>query len=328
MAIVILTYGATKAQITVDPNPTPQQVIDFLQGADITLSNLTITCDTNALGFFDGTNSNIGIPQGFAMTTGSMDSLIGPNLSGSTSNNLELPGDSNLNAYAGANTYDACIIEFDAVPEHGALLFDFAFGSEEYPEWVSSGFNDVFAVYGSGTGINGLVNYALVPGTNLPVSIDNINAGTNSAYYVDNIGGQTVAYDGFTTVLTGFINVQPFETYHFKIAIADAGDGIYDSGVFFTWYSFRSSIITEVEEILNKPQVYPNPIDNSAFINLENLNLDQYQFRLTNLSGQIVMEETRNDKRFTFNRNGIPAGIYIAEFTGNGNVYREKLVLN
>jgi hypothetical protein len=48
---------------------------------------------------------------------------------------------------------------------------------------------------------------------------------------VDNTGGLTIEYDGFTTVLTARLKIVPYEDYHIKLAIADAGDEIRDSGV-------------------------------------------------------------------------------------------------
>lgn len=47
-------------------------------------------------------------------------------------------------------------------------------------------------------------------------------------------------YDGFTTVLTADLFVKPFQKYHLKIAIGDAGDAIFDSGVFLEEGSFCS----------------------------------------------------------------------------------------
>ena len=43
---------------------------------------------------------------------------------------------------------------------------------------------------------------------------------------------QTYLWTVLQSVLTREIEVVPCETYHFKLAIADALDGIYDSGVF------------------------------------------------------------------------------------------------
>jgi gliding motility-associated-like protein len=81
-----------------------------------------------------------------------------------------------------------------------------------------------------------------------PVSINNVNNGTanggpcmNCAYYVNNTGGMSLEYDGLTTVLTAWLKVVPCVTYHLKLAIADAGDGILDSGVFLEANSLISN---------------------------------------------------------------------------------------
>jgi gliding motility-associated-like protein len=123
---------------------------------------------------------------------------------------------------------------------------------------VNQGFNDVFGFFLSGPGIFGpypgnAINIALVPGSNTPVSIDSVNDGysgicttalpgpcVNCTYYVNNCSGVTVEYDGFTTVLTATAIIQKCLTYHIRLAIADAGDGIYDSGVFLEEGSFNS----------------------------------------------------------------------------------------
>ncbi|MEL7428194.1 MAG: choice-of-anchor L domain-containing protein, partial [Bacteroidota bacterium] len=88
-------------------------------------------------------------------------------------------------------------------------------------------------------------NIALVPGSPIPVSIDNVNNGpvgpactvpngpcTNCAFFTDNTQGNTVNYDGFTVPLLAEAVVTPCETYTVTLAIADVGDGLYDSGVF------------------------------------------------------------------------------------------------
>lgn len=59
-------------------------------------------------------------------------------------------------------------------------------------------------------------NIAKVPGTGIPVAIDNINGGSFSQYYVDNSGGSTIEYDGFTKPLVASINVTPCSIYHLK----------------------------------------------------------------------------------------------------------------
>ena len=113
------------------------------------------------------------------------------------------------------------------------------FGSEEYNDFVGSNFNDVFAFF-----VNG-VNFALIPGTATPVSINNVNNGNanqgvlgsgpcaNCAFYVDNAtGARNTQLDGFTTVLTFVAPVNPGVSNVLKLAIADTSDSALDSAVF------------------------------------------------------------------------------------------------
>jgi PKD repeat protein len=93
----------------------------------------------------------------------------------------------------------------------------------------------------------GGVNIALVPNTNLPVTINNLNQNNNSQYFIDNFGGPTVQYDAFTQPLWAKLLVTPGETYHIRIAIADAGDPIYDSGVFLSIESLGGDSLLAVE---------------------------------------------------------------------------------
>ncbi len=80
----------------------------------------------------------------------------------------------------------------------------------------------------------GGLNIAMVPNTNLPVAINNLNQFINTAYFVENDGGQTVEFDAFTTPLWAEVPVIPGETYNITIAIADAGDWSFDSGIFLS----------------------------------------------------------------------------------------------
>ncbi|MFN2538787.1 MAG: choice-of-anchor L domain-containing protein, partial [Mycobacteriales bacterium] len=81
--------------------------------------------------------------------------------------------------------------------------------------------------------VNG-VNCATVPGTSTPVSINTINDHTNARYYVDNAAGAAgynTTYDGLTVPLTCDVHVTPGQQVTVRIAVADASDYIYDSGV-------------------------------------------------------------------------------------------------
>ena len=155
----------------------------------------------------------------------------------------------------GNTTYNATVLSFDFVPFAEIVEFRYVFASEEYPEYVGSQFNDVFGFFISGPGVGNNVNIARIPGNNQPVTINNVNAVSNSAYFVDNGTGTTgpqngssyyVQYDGFTTVLTARANVICGQTYRIVIAVADVGDGIFDSGIFLEANSFSSPVDVDI----------------------------------------------------------------------------------
>lgn len=231
------------AQLTVTGGLTANDLAQLLAGPGITVSNAVITGSAQAAGSFNGSASNIGMNSGILLCTGPITVAPGPNNSGSAGMDNGQPGNSQLNALAGAATYNAFTLEFDFIPLSNTVEFDYVFGSEEYPEYVNSGFNDAFAFFISGPGIVGQQNMALIPGTGIPVTIDNLNAGANSQYYVNNTPGATVQYDAFTTVLTATAQVQACVSYHLKLMIADAGDGVWDSGVFLEEGSLTSNVI-------------------------------------------------------------------------------------
>jgi gliding motility-associated-like protein len=249
ISLAIAVNGS--AQLTVSNTLTPTQLVqNVLLGSGVQAFNITYTGDTGAMGYFDGSASNIGIPSGVMLTTGQIWNAPGPNNTCSQGTSNSLPGDTMLDNIITGTTYDACILEFDFIPIGDTVKFTYVFGSEEYNEFVNSTYNDVFAFFIRGPGIIGYPNMALIPSTSTPVSINNVNDGysdcdvvpsgpcTNCAYYIDNTGGLTVQYDGFTTPLVALHWVIPCDTYHIKIAIADVGDYAYDSGVMLKQGSF------------------------------------------------------------------------------------------
>lgn len=251
------------AQLTVNNTITVQDLVqDVLLGGGVTASNITFNGQPGNLaniqiGRFDGTNCNVGLPNGILLSSGDVHVALGPNDDGASTDpagGIGGPNDPDLDQASSATTFDRAVLEFDFVPAGDSLRFRYVFASEEYLEYVDAGFNDVFGFFLSGPGISGpysnnATNIALVPGTTQPVSIDNVNTGTNPGYYVDNGDGFTAPYDsdphyiqfdGFTTVLVARAAVQCGQPYHIKIAIADAGDPVLDSGVFLEAGSFSS----------------------------------------------------------------------------------------
>ncbi len=261
----LLATAGLQAQIVIDQTLTPEQLVqDVLLGSGVQVSNITFnglpgTTLTEQAGQFNSENANAGIENGIMIATGSVLNAEGPNDIGSSTlgGGLFGQGDPDLQTILGPNydVNDAAVLEFDFIPIGDSIQFDFVFGSDEYLEFVNTSFNDVFGFFLSGPNItgpytNGAINIALIPGSLVPVTIDNVNNVSNSQYYVDNGDGFTapyntdptyLQYDGMTVRLTARAAVTCGEVHHIKICVGDAGDTAYDSVVFLEGGSFTSA---------------------------------------------------------------------------------------
>ena len=108
----------TSAQIIVDDTYTPQQLVeDVLIGGGVQVSNFQFSGNAQARGYFDGSNSNIGLDSGIIISTGRVADAPGPNGTPISDTGTEFngTGDSELTAISGSplGTYDAAFIEFD-----------------------------------------------------------------------------------------------------------------------------------------------------------------------------------------------------------------------
>lgn len=255
LVFVLVGFGLiSKAQLFVDTIYTvPQMVNDFFDSSCVSISNISFQGSNTSMNFFDASLSNVGLNMGILLTSGTVMNAVGPNVMSSISNVNSLPGDTDLTLLAGVPTYDASVLEFDLVPHVDTIFFQYVFGSEEYSEFATSPFNDVFAFYIQGPGYATPTNIALIPGTTTPVAVNNVNCILQSPFYVCNdpldsycdtsyhcqgtASGATVEYDGFTTPLTCYAVVQIDSVYHIKIGVADASDQVFDSSVFLSCQS-------------------------------------------------------------------------------------------
>lgn len=254
IAVLFLVSNVAFGQLVIDATLTPQELVeDVLVGQGVEVSNFQFTGNVEARGYFDGSNSNIGVSEGIILSTGRVVDAPGPNEIGTIPDDgtdFGGPGEGVLSSISQLQTNDAAILSFDFIPTSDTIQFRYVFASNEYIQWVDNSFNDVFAFLISGPGIMGEENVALIPGTTTPVSINTINDEDFSQFYIDNgdeegeTGGATVNYNGFTTVLTATAIVQACETYRIRLAIADGGDGTIDSAVFLEAGSFSSPSIS------------------------------------------------------------------------------------
>lgn len=268
---LILVSFSTYAQITVSNTQTPNQLVqNVLLGFGVTATNITINGSAansnnlfgNVTYFTSGTTS-FPIQSGVLLTTGNGVGAIGPNGSGSFTNNSpatpSVSTDPALNYIANSGVTNGAVLEFDFVPSGDTISFNYLFGSDEYPEYSPSTFNDAFGFILWGPGISGPytmagypaggANLAVIPGTSTPVTINNVGPGAtqNPTYYQNNLGGaaygNAIQYDGTTTLLSANADVQCGETYHIKLCISNVGDQAFDSGVFLQANSFSSEAV-------------------------------------------------------------------------------------
>lgn len=239
----LFSFSQTGLQVQYSTNL--DSLVYYFIESGVTFSNVTSTGHIKALGSFSGgVGSGLGIEKGIVLSSGNIQYAIGPNDVTDKSFNSGTPGDSVLSQLLGQNTTDASVLEFDLIPEGNVLAFNYVFGSEEYPEFINEFYNDAFAYFITGPNPEGGYyenqNIALIPETNIMVSINTVNQLENSEYYIDNSGHEFIQYDGMTVVLPISVFVIPDQSYHLKIVIADCGDSMYDSGVFLESPSLKS----------------------------------------------------------------------------------------
>jgi len=277
----LLFPNSILSQIVIDNNAPYNNanwlVDNILLGGGVVASNHSFQGDPFQIGWFNATNTNLGIDSGIVLSTGDIYSL--DPINGSTFpvivNAVTDPDLLNvansvpplINQSFSVNAiYDVAVLEFDFVPTSDSLSFRYVFGSQEYFAYENTQYNDVFGFFLSGPGIsgpysapaihpNGAINLAIIPNSNppLPITISSVNNVTpiNQQYFVDNQSGLSViaSADGLTTVLTAKALVQCNETYHIRLAIADGSDNALDSYVWLESGSFESPALNVIDDL-------------------------------------------------------------------------------
>ena len=262
------------SQIVVDNaapyNSSVYLINDVLLSSDIQASNHNFEGDPVQLGYFDGSNSNLGLESGVVLATGNIEALesfiidgdeisvdpaLDPDLLGIANSVPPLIGQN----FSLTEIFDMAILEFEFIPTSDSVSFNYVFGTEEYFGYENTEFNDVFGFFISGPGItgpyasppaypNGSINIANFVSEEanslnsvLPITVSSLNMLYNSQFFVDNQNHETIEdINGFTVPMTATAQVQCGETYHIRLAIADGSDQILSSYVFLEESSFSS----------------------------------------------------------------------------------------
>ncbi len=240
----------------------------FIGGNCFDVTDVTFAGQGDQIGSFSNGLTNVGFNSGVIMATGGISVAPGPNDQDGASAGYGIgTPDADLQNLTPGALFDMAAIEFDFTPTQSPLTFEYVFASEEYCEYVNTQFNDVFGFFISGPGIAGTQNLAVVPMTNIPITINTINHLVNSGFYVHNTPASgnncgtippsiapavfELQYDGFTRKMVAVAQVIPCSTYHIKLKIADVGDGVWDSAVFLKGGSFDGGGNAAIDWLVN-----------------------------------------------------------------------------
>ena len=281
LAGVLGVQGSVHAASLLDVKTTndANTLSNTILGSGVTSSNSTYTGAADASGVFsNGSAAGLGIDSGIVLTTGTATDAANLSSSNASIDN-KASGDSQLSALLPGNpdTFNASSLQFNftVAPGSNSLYFNYAFASEEYPNYVNSKYNDVFALSVDGK------NIATVPGTNTPVSINTVNGGnpsnttnstaTNSNFFVDNasttgtVASNNIAYGGFTVPFTAAISGLSPGQHTLKLAIADTSDAVLDSAVFIQAKTVSNQVVDPVASssgfgtLTSSPESVPEP---------------------------------------------------------------------
>lgn len=266
LILIILSAFFANSQVVISHKKTPEELVNKVllsKNSGIKVKKIKYTGNKQSIGEFVTQTKLIPIKKGIILSTGKAENADGPNDLSGSGEPVFSDGNKLFEPYATGETWDAAILEIDFFANTNTISFEYFFASEEYPEFVNKGVNDVFIFLIGKKNAKKFTNIALIPNTELAVSVDNINKHTNSQWFIENIPWEnyksgnynptdfedinaqlelsyTFQYDGLTKLLKAKANITPYELYTLKIAIADVGDNLYDSGVFIKNKSFKS----------------------------------------------------------------------------------------
>ena len=236
--------NATK--LPVETNVSAMKMADAMFGSGIKIVNASYSGDPLSAGIFtkgdtiapEVTPSDTGVIRSTGKASDFTNSKGEANQTASrTTDTKGVDNDKDLNEIAGGKTFDAAIFKADFIPAGSTLTMQITFSSEEYLEYVGSGFNDAVGVW-----VNG-VKAKLTVGDG-DISIDNINPTKNGNLYVDNAKDQfNTEMDGFTVTLTLKAPVIAGKVNTIKIGIADGGDAAYDSNLLIAGDSVQTAVV-------------------------------------------------------------------------------------
>lgn len=261
-------------------------------------------------------NNRLAISDGVILTSGSAQGALGPNDNfpdnfglADESTSVGTPGDADLDALVGTGTNDAnaLIVNFTVDPGVQSILFDFVFGSEEFPEFVGA-FNDAFGAYLDGQQVSFDTDGRAITVNNNFFQLN--NSGLSAADDPDVAGkiGVTldIEYDGLTRVIRTQAPLNAgIVTHTLKFVIADAVDTVLDSGVFISRLQGSTQAVSGPITDLPQPGIF-NFSPSSYTIDETGLFLTATIIRENGSSGLVTVDLFTSDGSATANQDYTP----------------------
>ncbi len=337
--IAFLFISSINAQITTNNTTyTSEQLIgEVLNGGAtcVTITNVQSYTGTNVNGiaYFEKNGTNFPFENGIILSTGNAMDAPGPNDQVLNGQEAGWNGDADLENVIGAYpTVNASYIEFDFVPTESEISFRFMFASENYNK-INECLNKEELAFILTDSSDFIVNMAKLPlptngsdlvhteniHTTLPTLCFEVNEHYFSNYNFDTTDpsvaqNSAIQYGGQTVPITAFALVNPGETYHLKLVIADMISSNLDSVVFIEGGSFNSCptpvapTVPEQPTTNKKVSLYPNYTDDKVFISSE---LIIKEVMVINMLGKVVYTMIPNVKDCELDVAELKSGIYF-----------------
>lgn len=293
---------------------TPTQLITdvFLGSNCVDVSNVTAS-SACGVGYFNANGGTFPFTDGIIIRSGQAANTAGTYTGVGTSSVCSSQTDVDLQQIFNANGFtgtiqDASFIKFHFVTETESISFDYIFASQDYGQYQCSPFGDAVAFILTNLTTGQTINMAVVPNTNLPVSINTIRDNTFNAncpsanpeyfdnYNLINPAASSINLIGNTVPMTATAFVVPGAPYSLKIVVGDNSDMAQDSAIFIK--------------------------GGSAFQYLCDETIKMVAFLDTNNNG-IKDDEEINFNHGTFRHKINNAGDFIYNYSPTGNVFIE-----
>lgn len=245
------------SELSIDQNANADEMAEAIFGDGVQIVDATYTGDNRSSGIYTGgDDTSPGVvpgDTGVILSTGRVRDFTNSNGEANqdtnTSTNTRGPNNnSDFNAAAGTNTYDASFLDVTFIPDSDMMTMQFVFASEEYPEFTNSIYQDFVGVWVNGQQVDLAVgNGDADPG--------NLSPDSNENLYIDNTNSDfNTEMDGFTVTMTLTFPVDAGEENTIRIGIADVSDSSYDSSLLIAGDSIQTDLIA----LEDSTRIYPN----------------------------------------------------------------------